>query len=331
MYGPIIISIDGYHISSEEQAKILQHPLVGGVVLYADNYQNKAQLVELTSEIHTIGLAADKDLIIMVDHEGGYVQRFRKEFTAVPAAKVIGEIYDLSPETALHYAHFLGEKVGQELVSVGIDVVLGPVVDLDTGNTVISGFDRAFHENPQVVTDIASAYIQGMNETGAHCTLKHFPGHGAKDIGDSHFVEPVDSRSFEELSTQDLLPFQNLIEQDLNVAIMPAHVTYPQVDANHTAGASQIWLEDILRDSFGFEGVIISDCLSMAGAGEGSNVEKTLQALEYGDLAILSHQTPEEYLALLDDLEAAQFTWSQESQQRVENWLHAHHAEIGIA
>ena len=320
-YGPLVISINGYHVDpTAEEEQLLQHPLIGGVILYANNYQDKAQLLQLTSEIKTIAQNANKELIVMVDHEGGYVQRFRIGFSAVPAAKVLGDIYDINPDTALVYAYQLGVKVGQELREVGIDIILGPVLDLDNGNSVISGLDRAYHSDPNVVTIIAGAYIQGLEESGMHAVLKHFPGHGSV-IGDSHVVEPIDNREFEVLKALDLLPFKNLIEIGNIGAVMPAHVTYTNVDNVNTAGASKIWLQDILREDLNFEGVIISDCLSMVGAGDQSNLDKMLQALEFGDLALMSHKTPNQYLDLLKNLDQQDFEWSEKSQGRVEHWL----------
>ncbi len=329
-YGPIIISFNGYHVSPEQDiAAILQHPLIGGVILFSNNYQDKEQLTQLTAEIKAIAQNSNKDLMIMVDHEGGYVQRFRIGFSATPAPKVLGDIYDINPDTALIYANQLGVNVGQELKSVGIDIVLGPIVDVDNGNSAISGLDRAYHSDPNVVTQIADAYIQGLEESGVHPTLKHFPGHGSA-IGDSHLIEPIDNRTWEEISTLDLLPFQNLIETSHIGAVMPAHVIYTNVDDQNTAGSSKIWLHDILREELNFEGVIISDCLSMAGAGNESNLDKTLQALEYGDLALLSHQTPAEYLDLLRMLEQQGFEWSEDSQHRVHQWLFSDSIEINI-
>lgn len=320
-YGPLVISINGYHVYPDQiEATILQNEFVGGVILFSSNYQDKEQLMQLTSEIHTLAMDANKDLFIMVDHEGGYVQRLRAGFTAVPAASVLGQIYDINPEVATLYAYQLGETVGRELNQVGVDIVLGPVVDLDLGNAVISGLDRAYHHDPKIVTEIAGSFISGLQDNGVHATLKHFPGHGA-DIGDSHEIEPVDNRSWEELSTQDLQPFINLIDTQSIGAIMPAHITYPCIDSDNSAGTSQLWLQDILRGEMQFEGVIISDCLSMAGAGNANNFDKILNALEYGDLALLSHQSPQEYLSLLDMLQEQQFEWSAQSESRVQNWL----------
>jgi beta-N-acetylhexosaminidase len=318
-YGPIIVSIHGLHLS-EDELKVLQDPYVGGVILFSQNHKTLEQLKELTREIKTAGHQSNKDLMIMVDHEGGYVQRFKTDFTAVPSEKVLGKIYDIDPKTALEYAYQLGETVGSELSHAGINIILGPVLDLDKGNAVISKLDRAYHEDPMVVTELATSYIKGIQTSDLHSTLKHFPGHGA-DIGDSHIIEPIDNRSLEEIKALDLLPFQNLIDHNLAGAIMPAHVKYTQIDPDHTAGNSDIWLKDILRQDLHFDGVLISDCLSMAGAGNNSNVDKILAALEHGDLALLSHETPESYLEIFHTLQEQQFTWNEQSQHRVENWL----------
>lgn len=318
-YGPLIISINGYHLS-EEEIILLQNAYVGGVILFASNHQSMQQLQALTAEIKDCALQTNRNMMIMVDHEGGYVQRFRTDFTAVPAERVLGDIYDIDPETALQYAYQLGTIVGSELQDAGIDVVLGPVVDLDMGNRVISGLDRAYHDNPMVVTDIATAYIEGIQASDIQVTLKHFPGHGA-DVGDSHISEPVDVRTLEEIYALDLVPFQQLIENDLAQAIMPAHIIYSNIDPDHTAGTSSIWLQDILRGELHFDGVIISDCLSMTGAGDGNNVDKILSALEYGDLALLSHQSISEYSQIVNSLAEQQYVWSQDSQNRVTAWL----------
>ncbi|MFI4937214.1 MAG: beta-N-acetylhexosaminidase [Candidatus Berkiellales bacterium] len=320
-YGPLIVSVNGYHVSKDqEEARILQNAYVGGVILFSKNYQNVEQLKQLTSEIKDIAKDANKDLMIMVDHEGGYVQRFRSGFSATPAAKVLGDIYDINPDTALKYANQLGKTVSRELKDVGVDIVLGPVVDLDAGNEVISGLDRAYHSDPRVVSEIATAYVKGLETNGLHATLKHFPGHGSVS-GDSHLVEPTDNRPLEEIKLHDLIPFQNLIAENIIDAVMPAHVKYPIIDSANTAGTSKIWLEDILRSEMNFDGVIISDCLSMTGAGSDSNLEKTKKALEFGDLALLSNQTPHDYLQVLDTLQEQHFTWSVKSQHRVEAWL----------
>lgn len=320
-YGPLVISVNGYQIEpNSAQEKMIQHPLVGGIVLFEYNYQSKEQLSQLASQIKHLAQEANKEIIIMVDQEGGAVQRFFKNESPIPSAKTLGEIYDINPETSVEYAYKLGLKVGSELKNCHVDIMLGPVVDLDNGNAVISGKDRSYHQDPNIVSHIAEAYIEGLKESGINATLKHFPGHGA-NIGDSHVTLPFDHRTIKELNAQDLLPFKNLIETDSIDAIMPAHVVYPKIDADNTAVTSKIWLKDILRDELHFDGVIISDCLTMKGAGEQRDIDKVLKTLQNTDLVMYTNKTEQEYADLLSAMEKHPIQPSKESQERIENWL----------
>ena len=121
---------------------------------------------------------------------------------------------------------------------------------------------RAFEGDAQRATLLAGAFVRGMNAAGMAACGKHFPGHGWAEA-DSHVAIPVDGRSLDEIRANDLLPFRQLSQQ--LAAVMPAHVIYPQVDAS-PAGFSRRWLQEILRGELGFDGVIFSDDLSMAGA-----------------------------------------------------------------
>ena len=257
--------------------------------MFADNYQNKQQLKTLTHQIRN----ANPNLIITVDQEGGAsaqvskrrgVQRFVNEFSELPAAKDYGEVYETDPEQALTMAESYGFKMAMECLECGIDASLAPVLDLDRGSNIISAYDRAFHKDPDIVARIARAFIFGMNRAGMPATGKHFPGHGSLRL-DSHITEPIDERTLSELK-EDLKPFQQL--KDELAAIMPAHILFPRIDPEHTVGASIKWL-DILRNQIGFNGLIISDCLSMAGAGTQSTLEKVNNTLQCCDAIILTH------------------------------------------
>jgi len=136
------------------------------------------------------------------------------------------------------------------------------VLDLDFGSSTVIG-DRAFHSEANAVAQLASSLRLGLNAGGCAAVGKHFPGHGFV-AADSHVDVPVDERSFAELAASDLLPFAALIREGLE-AVMPAHVIYPAVDAL-PAGYSRIWLQDLLRDRYGFDGLVFSDDLGMAGA-----------------------------------------------------------------
>lgn len=316
--GRLIVSIKGPTLTDAERV-MLKHPMIAGVVLFPENYiiptnfKDRVQLRELITDI-----TQTADVTCFVDQEGGYVQRFGRGFKSLPAAEVFGEIYDLDHSVATKMAYKYGAVMAEQLMEFGV-ISFAPVCDLDGGNAVISRLNRAFHKQPQACVELISAFIDGMNSKGMQATGKHFPGHGYS-LGDTHNTRVSDNRSLAELEANDLHVFIELIKANKLAAIMPAHIVYPQVDAAHTAGTSQIWLQDLLRNKYGYDGVIISDCLSMAGAGEGTLLDKTEQALAFGDVAILCHQEPETIIELCDQLVAKGLTLSPEAQQRYIAW-----------
>ncbi len=256
--GPLMIDVHGTSLSQEDK-ELLQHPLVGGIILFSRNYQSPQQVAQLTSEIRK---AAKQPILIAVDHEGGRVQRFRDQFTAIPAMYDLWRSSGESLATSQQYAYACGYVMALEVVSVGIDISFAPVLDINHISDVIG--DRAFHHEPQAVASIAQQFIQGMHDAGMKSTGKHFPGHGSVKE-DSHIALPIDKREKSTIFSTDMVPFTQLIQQNKLDAIMPAHVIYPSVDAD-AVGFSKYWIQDVLRNSLGFDGVIFSDDLTMAGA-----------------------------------------------------------------
>jgi beta-N-acetylhexosaminidase len=256
--GPVMRDIEGTELNADDIRR-LQHPLVGGVILFARNYQSPAQLKALTASIHAV---RQPPLLISVDHEGGRVQRFRDGFTAIPAMRTLGALWDKDVAAAAAEATRLGEILARELRAHAIDFSFTPVLDLDFGSSSVIG-DRALHENPNAVAHLASCLRRGLRAGGCPAVGKHFPGHGFV-VADSHVDVPVDERPLDALLADDLIPFANLVREGLE-AVMPAHVVYPQVDTR-PAGYSRIWLQDILRGRLRFDGMIFSDDLGMAGA-----------------------------------------------------------------
>lgn len=294
-YGSVMIDLEGKTLLPTEHA-LLAHPRVGGVILFSRNYQDIAQLKALIADIRA---AAAKPLLLAVDHEGGRVWRFNEGFTKLRSAKHYGDLYQQDPTEGLKAAHNAGAVMAAELLDCGIDFSLAPVLDVEKGVSEVIG-DRAFSSDPKVVSELAKAFIEGMNAVGMRATGKHFPGHGGC-APDSHIAQPVDNRSLEALLADDLIPFSQL-SSSLS-AVMPAHITYPAVD-NVPAGFSRRWLQDILRGQLGFQGVIISDCLSMKGAAIGGDfVVRAQMALDAGcDMVILCQQTRDLVSWFLDNL-----------------------------
>ena len=295
-HAPLIIDIEGTSLSKLDRQR-LQHPLVGGLVLFARNWQDRAQLRALCRSIKQLRA----DLLICVDHEGGRVQRFKTDgFTHLPAMRALGEMWlqdgqDGQGSGALRATNATtacGYVLGAELRACGVDLSFTPVLDLDFGASSVIG-DRAFGRDPRVVSLLAKSLMHGLLQSGMANCGKHFPGHGFVRA-DSHTDLPVDRRSLKAILAEDAAPY-GWLNTTLS-SVMPAHVVYPKVDAR-PAGFSQRWLGDILRGQLGFGGAVFSDDLSMAGArvldGEPvSHAQAAVAALNAGcDLVLLCNQS----------------------------------------
>ena len=245
--GPLMLDVQGFELEAEER-EILQHPTVGGVILFARNYHDRSQLSALVKSIRQ---AAAKPLLIAVDHEGGRVQRFRDGFSRIPPmgtlAKAGNEASSLATEC--------GWLMAAELLALDIDLSFAPVLDVNGVSAVIG--DRAFHSHPTAITCLSAQFMRGMKRAGMATTGKHFPGHGSV-APDSHVADACDERSLATIMNYDMQPFINNLP--LLDALMPAHVVFKQVD-DRPAGFSRIWLQEIIRGQLGFDGILFSDDL----------------------------------------------------------------------
>lgn len=295
LLGPVMLDIESTQLSAEDKVRLL-HPLTGGVILFARNYESCEQLAALTAEIHAL---RTPPLLIAVDHEGGRVQRFRKDFTQLPAMRELGKIWDKRPRRARHLAQQTGYVLAAELAACGVDLSFTPVLDVDYGQSCVIG-DRAFHRIPQVIAELAHSLMLGLKSSGMAAVGKHFPGHGHIQA-DTHFEIAVDDRTYADIEMEDLIPFRQMIHFDLP-GIMMAHVIYPKMD-KHPAGFSRFWMKNILRNELGFDGCIFSDDLSMQGAGGyGTITERAQTALQAGcDMVLVCNdfQSADQLLATL--------------------------------
>ncbi|QXI31434.1 beta-N-acetylhexosaminidase [Pseudomonas vanderleydeniana] len=267
MQGSLMVDIAGTWLTSEDR-QLLRQPQVGGLIIFARNIESPRQVRELSAAIRAIR----PDLLLAVDQEGGRVQRLRQGFVRLPAMRAIAD----NPQ-AERLAEHCGWLMATEVLAVGLDLSFAPVLDLDYQRSAVVG-SRSFEGDPERAALLAGAFIRGMRAAGMAATGKHFPGHGWAEA-DSHVAIPVDERSLDTIRAHDLVPFAHLSQQ--LAAVMPAHVIYPQVDAQ-PAGFSRRWLQDILRGELRFDGVIFSDDLSMAGAhvvgDAASRIEAALSA-----------------------------------------------------
>jgi beta-N-acetylhexosaminidase len=287
-HAPLILDIAGLSLTDVDRRR-LSHPLTGGMILFARNWQDREQLAALCAEI----AAVRDDLLICVDHEGGRVQRFRTGgFTHLPPMRALGELWMKDALAATNAATATGYVLGAELRACGVDFSFTPVLDIDWGESGVIG-DRAFHRDPRVVALLAKSLMHGLLRAGMGNCGKHFPGHGFVKA-DSHTDIPVDRRSLKAILADDAAPYEWL-NTSLS-SVMPAHVVYPKVDPR-PAGFSSRWLDDVLRVKLGFGGAIFSDDLSMAGARridgrEVSHTEAAVAALNAGcDMVLLCNQS----------------------------------------
>lgn len=291
--GPVMLDVAGSVLSDRERER-LRHPQVAGVILFSKNHVNRSQLVELIDEIRSIRA----DLLLAVDQEGGRIQRFGSTLTDLPAAGWFGRHYLQQPAETLLLLRESAFLTGHELAELGFDFSFAPVVDLDYGRSAVIG-SRAYHRDPELVTVLASAWIDGMRQVGMAAVGKHFPGHGWVSA-DSHLELPEDERPLSDIIRQDLFPYARLIDQ-LD-AIMPAHVRYPAVDAQ-PAGFSARWLKYILRRHFDSQGVILSDDLDMAGVGvAGGPAERARAARAAGCDMVLACNDRRAAIAIVESL-----------------------------
>jgi beta-N-acetylhexosaminidase len=288
----LLVGFRGIEASETSSISRSLHDLnLGGVILFdidvpsertfPRNIVDPVQTKKLTADLQ---LRAPTPLLIAIDVEGGKVNRLKAKygFPDIPSAAEMGK---LGPARVQE----IGADVGRELADLGINFDFAPVVDLNVNpaNPVIGALGRSFSEDPATVVACASAFIQGLHSHGIISCLKHFPGHGSS-TADSH-LGMVDVT--ETWTSKELIPYRDLIQQDLADAVMTAHVMNRAVDPDYPATLSDNFIIPTLRNQLLFQGPVISDDLEMGAItlnyGFG---EALIRAVNAGcDMLILSN------------------------------------------
>jgi len=309
-FGPLMLDIEGTQLSQQD-IECIEHSACGGLILFSRNFQSAVQIEELIQSIREI----KPNILVAVDQEGGRVQRFKQDFTLLPALGSLGDLFAQDREQAIQRSFQFGELMALEVLSVGCDISFSPVLDLGLEESQIIG-NRAFAKDPQTIIELARSFIAGMSKAGMAATGKHFPGHGSV-VEDSHIAIPYDERSEGVIYDNDMQPFIAL--KDDMLAVMPAHIIYSEIDAL-PAGFSEIWIKQKLRQEIGFNGVVFSDDLSMKGAEvAGDFSQRADVALAAGcDMVLLCNNRPQT-LKVLEHLH--DFNLTDESKVRLGKML----------
>lgn len=252
----MLIGVSGLTLTNDEKKFIIENN-ISGVVLFARNLSTPEQIRDLCAEIQSLRhkMASKAPLFIGIDMEGGRVHRLKAPFTQWPPLKTVGDLD--APTVAFHFAN----RMGLELMSVGINLDFAPCVDVFTNpaNTVIG--DRAVSSDPYQVEKMASALVRGYIKSGVLSCAKHFPGHGHTII-DSHEELPVEDADLKRLHEVELVPFKKALRSRVDM-VMTGHILFKSVDKDWPVTLSEFFLKKMLRDELKYKGLIITDDLDM--------------------------------------------------------------------
>ena len=275
----LIVGFEGTELNDNTKAYI-QDLEVGGLIFFGRNIQSKDQVTALVEDIKDI---SNIPLLLAIDEEGGIVSRLPEEYKRLPDSMDIGNTRDT--DLALEYGELLGNRVG----SLGLNLNFAPVMDIHSNpsNPVIG--KRAFGTTAEMVSEMGISVAKGIKNTNVIPSIKHFPGHGDTST-DSHIELPIINKSLDDIRDFELIPFREAIEEDIEM-IMSAHILIPSIDEEYPATLSQRILGDLLRDEMGYEGIIISDDMTMGAivnnySLEGASID-FLQA--GGDILLVCH------------------------------------------
>ncbi len=285
----LMIGFDGL-FPGKEVRDLIQERAVGGVVLFKRNIETPEQTAEMCNQLQD--LSPQVPLFIAIDQEGGRISRVPPPFTQFPSMQTLGQI------GSEDLAFSVGEVIGRELKSIGVNINFAPVLDVDTNpdNPIIGG--RSFSADPETVTAMACQFIGGLHQSGVIATGKHFPGHGDTSI-DSHEDLPEVAHPRKRLKRVEFPPFLAAIREGLS-AMMTAHILLPKLDPRWPATLSRTIIQGILREQLNFSGVVFTDDLDMKAIHEKYDFEEVVvKSVVAGvDVLLICHDSHKPLMAL---------------------------------
>ena len=298
----IMVGFDGQSLTPELESH-LNEIHAGNVIFLGRNYANPQQMWEFTSALQRMASRrpAPVGLFTAIDQEGGVVARLLNGVTVFPGNMALGAT------AQTHYARRAAEVTAQEMLQLGLNMNLAPVLDVNNnpGNPAIGV--RSYGESPELVAAMGAEAVAASQSAGVLATAKHFPGKG--DVTrDSHIDLPHVAHSRERLNRVELAPFQAAIAAGVG-AIMTAHVTFPAIEPEPLLPAtmSQKVLQGLLREELGFRGIIITDDLFMGAISKSYGLaEAAIRSINAGaDIVLMCHKPDEQAIAIKAVWEAA--------------------------
>ncbi|WP_245596711.1 beta-N-acetylhexosaminidase [Shimazuella kribbensis] len=277
----IIAGVEGT-TPTEKTKSMIQNQHVGGIIFYKNNVESQEQLVSYVNELKTWNQQNPSPLFISIDEEGGKVSRL-PGIEKIPTAKSIGKTGDLT------YANNIGTYLGIASKSMGINMDYAPVLDINSNpNNPVIG-NRSYGNTYQKVSDVGRAVMKGIQSAGTIPVIKHFPGHGDTSV-DSHLDLPVVHKSLEQLQSFEWKPFEDAIREGAD-SVMIAHILFPKIDSKYPASLSPAIITDQLRNTIGFQGVVMTDDLTMGAISKNYGMGRAaVQAVQAGsDILLVAH------------------------------------------
>ncbi|AVP54061.1 beta-N-acetylhexosaminidase [Clostridium tetani] len=278
----LIVGFDGYEANKNIESLIKKN-YVGGVILFGNNIRSAEQTMKLTNSLKSINSKNKIPLFISVDEEGGRVSRMPKELEKLPSNKIIGEINNSN------LSYNIGKIISKELTCLGFNMNFAPVLDINSNlqNPVIG--DRSFGNNANLVTRLGIKTMEGLREGNIIPVIKHFPGHGDTSV-DSHVGLPLINHDMKRLNEFELIPFKEAINNNADV-IMISHILLPKIDSSYPATMSKIIIKDVLRNDLKFNGVVITDDMTMGAITKNFDISNAaIKSINAGtDIILICH------------------------------------------
>ncbi|KWX69701.1 beta-N-acetylhexosaminidase [Paenibacillus jilunlii] len=278
----LLVGIDGTTLEPEAKRMITEDK-AGGIILYADNIKDLKGMVNLINALKKSNSANPAPLFMSVDQEGGKVSRMPKEYASIPSNGKVGRSNDTDA------AGTMGKLLAREVLAAGFNMNFAPVLDINSNpdNPVIG--DRSFGSSASIVSKLGVAEMNGIASEGVVPVVKHFPGHGDTAV-DSHLDLPVVDKTAPQLAKLEWIPFQAAIKEQAD-AVMVAHILFPKIDPDSPASLSRMIIGDQLRGDMGYQGVVITDDLTMGAIMKhfdlGTAAIKTVNA--GSDILLIAH------------------------------------------